>query len=261
MANRNFDVTVKVQEDFTKGIFKALELKGREFRGEVHSATPIVAADVAASIHKEIQAIPKLGRFLSNRTAVIVTWSDGVANITVKGLPEGQVKDRTRSDGSIPQVSNGNVNLWNVLVFGRISDPSRGPVDFEKDDGGIGVHRKARSAGKLRGAKAEIDRLLKSLPAEVKMKGEAFAKSLSSSAVNAMLDYVEHTSHGRVKTHGAARPALAAAGISAQTLADNGITDVGVTSKGQIFYQTTVPKTGMKVFVSGKSIGAPTKVG
>lgn len=238
-----------------------MEVKGREFRGEIHSATPIVAADIASSIHKEIQAIPRLGRFLANRTAVIVTWANGVATITVKGLPEGQVKDRTRSDGSIPQVSSGNVNLWNVLVFGRTSDPNRGPVDFQKDSGGIGVHRKARSAGKLRGAKGEIDRLLKSLPAEVKVKGEAFAKTLTDSSVNAMLNFVDQTSRGRVKVRGAARPALAAAGISADTLTNNGITDVGVTSKGQIFYQTTVPKTGMKVFVSGKSIGAPTKVG
>lgn len=227
---------VKVVSKDLDHFLAVISAKGGRFKERLAQEGPVMGQAVAETIMNAIATqMPndRIARFMSNRTKIDVISSESQVTLVIGGLTEGEVPPdrRARSDGTIPQVSSPDVNLWLTHEFGVPSDGSYSTEEYEKDVGGVKVVRKGTAYGHGSPYVGEIRKIVKSITGQLEGVLRGFGAIIGTQIAG---EIIETASRGRVQIDPRAIPALQRAGISEAFLAGLKVIKVNVSKRGQI---------------------------
>jgi len=249
---------VKVDDEEARAIVARIEGTTKKHRAQIQSegyglglaARQFILNRIAEDLGEGI------GPFMAARTKIEITVSGSSIILNISGMSEGEAGHPPRSDGTVPQVSSPDVNLWMVHEYGRNRDESQDQVTYRKDIGGKTVQRYGTAITASSPYIGSIRSLVQSLAVQL----NPFLVGVAAiSASNIAAENITKATGGKVQIDRSARAALRRAGVSATSLAQMGVHKVTVTSRGQILVIGKTP-TGAGRFMSSKSLGIPTSI-
>lgn len=252
-------VRVELDDKKVERLVGSLALSGKYLEDSVENMADelgqIAKGAVLTAIYNQMSN-PEIGRFMFNRTDVKVSFSKGVAVLNVTGLPEGSVPNPARSDGTIPQVSSPNVNLWMTHEFGvPTSGGDSQKMVYEKDDGGVKVVRNGAAYGMGSPYVGEIRGIIAGIGPALERAFRVFAKGKAYAAMGQVLK----VGGMDINVNAFALSKIRDMGGDLSSLKKLGIDKVDVTARGQINYLGSNPG-GTRRFISGKAEGLPTTI-
>jgi len=198
-----------------------------------------------------------IGNFMADRTKIEVETSSNRIDVIISGMTESEAGHPPRTDGSIPRVSSGDVNLWNTHEFGIPSDgSSTEDQNYKKDSGGVSVVRDGTEYGVGSPYVGAVKKVINSLSSEIKGLLSAYNAVVSNTFI---ADVIEIKTEGKIKIDRSAAAAFRRAGVSSTTLASLGVARAKVTSRGQILLFGPTQTGAAGAFVSGKGL-VPTTI-
>jgi hypothetical protein len=251
------NISVKVDDKDVLKMVARLEGSGKKITQAMQSVGPEIAAIAEEIILDRIRSEDTIGYFMANRTKVDAVITGHRVIISISGKTEGETEIRERSDGSIPEVSSGSINLWNVHEYGGSSGDVDGFISFVKDGGGgIRVFRQARTGDYILKYQGMIHSMIPSIAAQIEVAAMAL---VGATGVMKAMEVIEEATGGKVKFDRGTRSLMKRAGISEKFLASLGVVRVHKSSTGQINLLGTNP-TGTRRFIGGTAHGIPTTI-
>lgn len=255
-------INVKVDKRALDEFTRQLSVSGTKLERIVEEAAPAVGEVVSRMVMGEMLERSRSGdksdrnfwSFMAARTDITVAWSGGTVIVTISGLTEGEVPDaeNSRTGGN----ANANANLWARHEFGAVFDPESGKLTYTKDTGGVSVVRSSRAGGQVSKRTGSVDKLVRSLRAQIESSAVVLAAITASTATG---EFVESATKGKVSIDKSAKAALKRANVSKGLLATMGVDSVKVTQKGQILLLGR-SENGSVRFKGAKEFGIPTTI-
>lgn len=193
-----------------------------------------------------------IGPFMADRTKIEISVAGPSISLTISGMSEGEAGHPKRRDGTVPQVSSPDVNLWMVHEYGRHRDEVSGEVTYRKDVGGKTVQRHGTAITAGSPYIGSIRSLVNGLSVQLNtfLVGLASVSASTKTAVS-----IEKATRRKVSVDKSARAALRRAKVNVTALAKMKVTGVEVTPRGQILVRGEGGR-----FVSNKALGIPTSI-
>lgn len=228
-------------------------------QSKVEMNAPIMAEAasniILEAIESDLAGSKSFGAFMAPRTKIDVTYSGASIILNVSGMTEGEAGHPPRYDGSEVRAKDSD-NLWALHEFGSTSEGHTSSLTFNKDVGGVTVHRKGKAHGAGSPYKGAVRSLIRGLTPQLNEVLRGLGGMVAGSVAG---QTIELASGGKIQMARGARAAMRAAGVDESILASLGVSKVSITSSGQINLMGRTAMGG-HTFISGKSAGIPTTI-